>query len=124
MAINTQEVIDAIESLISQGHSEEEAAQMVAKALTQHQSIANAPQRIMNKRDDKAMADYWQKHISNKTYWFPDDILEAERMAKAVNENGLTREEQFKANMRAKNAGNQISMLRDSKAAREFFRKK
>ncbi|GGD35753.1 hypothetical protein GCM10011513_36930 [Franconibacter daqui] len=119
----------AIQQVMEQcGVGQEEAATLVAQAIQQRANERNAqpPETsIFSLRTDKERAEYMRRLRENaKAVWIPEAWKQAESMANAVNENGLTAEQQFMANMRAKNPGNDISLLRDAKGAADWFKKK
>ena len=116
----TIDVNAEVNTLIAQGYSGDEAVAMVLQAMKQVDSKQEPEGNFFTMRTDKQKAEYMRKlresHTSN--VWIPPDLLEAENIANSTNENGLTAEQQFKANMAAKNRG---SMLTDSKKAEAFF---
>ncbi|WP_313159576.1 hypothetical protein [Mixta calida] len=122
MTIDTNAILNAINKLVAEGYSEEEAGAMVGEVLQEKQKTPEPPQRLLSKCDDKAMVDYWRalREKAERNVWIPEEMKQASKMA----EERHVRFHQQNAEREAAQRSKRKSMLGDSKAAMEFFRKK
>ncbi|VEA66854.1 Uncharacterised protein [Serratia plymuthica] len=125
MSYSQEQITSAINSLVDeQGMSQEEATSAVLQALQKQATDKKAPQGgFFNLRTDKERIEYMENlRKSAPDVWIPEEIRKAQELANKVNDNGLTPEQQFKENMKAKNPGGQISHLRNLQDATEWFK--
>jgi len=111
-------VPDAINQLVNEGYSQEQAIQMVADAVSMMEpATKNTPLR--RGASDKEVSAYWAqlRRQAEQEVWIPPAIREAhEAEAKAPDAF-----ETFKQNMRARNPAS-ASPLRNTRAAIEWFK--
>lgn len=115
MSINVPETI---QQLISEGHSEDEAMEIITVAIqrmnAQKQStMAYAP--LKQGLNDKSMADYWRalREQAQKDVYIPPHMNVPSQQSSAF--------ETFNQNMRARNL-NSESTLRNTQSAIEWFK--
>lgn len=124
MSYSQEQITHAINSLVEeQGMTQEEATSSVLQALQQKAASKNTPEGgFFALRTDKERTEYMKKLSSSAPdVWVPEEVRKAKEYAGKVNENGLTPEQQFAANMRAKNSGRKVSQLRSFQDAAEWF---
>jgi len=111
-------VPEAIAQLISEGHSEDEAIEIVSLAIqkmnAQKQEAAN-DSPLKQKGNDKSMAEYWKalRESAEKKVYIPPHV--------DVPSNQTANFETFKQNMRMRNPKSE-STLRNTASAIEWFK--
>ena len=115
MSINVPE---AIEQLISEGHSEDEAVEMVTlviQRMNAQKQAALAYSPMKQGVNDKSMAEYWKalREQALKDVYIPPHMNPPSEQPSAY--------EAFKQNMRARNSHSE-STLRNSQSAIEWFK--